>query len=438
MDKEPIALQPHHNVDKTTTTPEDGFDDSEAGSVTKSCGENLAEDEDVSASRESHLLARRRQLQNSVTGLYMFDKLNLTCERHHDDGPSHRRTGWALCSTPTNLVVHKRWVVLQDRKMIWQTSYDALRCTAVVDFDLVKCTVRRDWVATGEDGIDLWGSLMRSSCCARIRGNKFRISLMLTDLPGTCFELHFEHEGQADSWARDIETMISNSTLERSPDLAFLNLSIPKWWKVPRISPVELEAMAQSCDILLFRCPGAFPRVIRSVSRCRFDHVGILLKLADGKLALLEAVGSEGVIVTSWDAFIAFQLENLYPEIAFRKVTCTRTPETLQAFQNWVSSVIGKPYSLSSVGKRKSLDGHQDAFFCSCLVAEGLKTIGALPRGTLASEQFWPGSFSIETSHRFEWCEGCGFDGEERTIDFALRGPEELARVRHISEKLEA
>ncbi|CAJ1424189.1 unnamed protein product [Effrenium voratum] len=198
------------------------------------------------------------------------------------------------------------------------------------------------------------------------------------------------------------------------------------WWKVSRISPDTFKEIADTGDILLFKSSGAFPRLIRAASQGasmagRYDHVGLILKLEGGAIGILEATGNEGVGLCTWRNFLSNNWQALYPELALRRVRCNRSPEKMQALQEWVGSVIGKPYniSVSKLRHRGSTGGNQQDFFCSQLVAEALKVMEVLPRGQRDSAEFWPASFSAK-SPGLETCDGCSLDPEDLTIDFGL------------------
>merc|ERR1712039_684440 len=83
-----------------------------------------------------------------------------------------------------------------------------------------------------------------------------------------------------------------------------------------------------------------------------------------------------------------------------------------------MGSVVGKPYSLtvSKLARRNSAEAA--GYFCSELVAEGLKVLKVLPRGK-SSTQFWPSTFEARNSGRLETLPGTSF-GDELVIDFRL------------------
>lgn len=189
-------------------------------------------------------------------------------------------------------------------------------------------------------------------------------------------------------------------------------------------APEKFVHIAQTGDVLLFRSEGTAPMIIRAASGGHFDHVALILKLHDGTLALLEATGNLGVGVCTWTEFVENSWQNLYPEIAIRRVRFQRTAERLSALEAWCFAVNGKPYSLtiSKLRQRESVSSgavsESNSFFCSELVAEALKVLGVLPRG-LSSSQWWPSSFETSQQLPVETCPHASF-GEQLTIDFSL------------------
>jgi len=195
------------------------------------------------------------------------------------------------------------------------------------------------------------------------------------------------------------------------------------WWKVKRVTPEKFVHVAQTGDVLLFRSEGTAPMIIRAASGGHFDHVALILKLHDGTIALLEATGNLGVGVCTWNEFVENKWQNLYPEIAIRRVRFQRTEQRLSALEAWCFAVNGKPYSLtiSKLRQRESVSSgasESNYFFCSELVAEALKVFEVLPRG-LSSTQWWPSSFETSQKLPVETCSHASF-GEQLTIDFSL------------------
>lgn len=200
---------------------------------------------------------------------------------------------------------------------------------------------------------------------------------------------------------------------ERQTDKA----TASRWWQVTQIDLKKFEQIARTGDILLFRSPGNMPMLIRTASGGCYDHVALILKLSGGTIALLESTGVQGVGLVTWEEFVARKWHLIYDELALRRVSFERTDVLITALQQWAISVLGKPYGIT-VGKlmeRKSISAggaKQDGtFFCSELVAEALKVLKVIPRGT-ASSQFWPSTFESSQSMSIEMLPGCSFDEE--------------------------
>mmetsp|Transcript_117515 Transcript_117515/g.365291 ORF Transcript_117515/g.365291 Transcript_117515/m.365291 type:complete len:288 (+) Transcript_117515:1289-2152(+) len=242
------------------------------------------------------------------------------------------------------------------------------------------------------------------------------------------FELRAESAAAGEAWvsalARHIE--LAEACAKRVPG-QLDSFGRGHWWKVKRISPTKFAQIAQTGDVLLFRSAGTAPRIIRAASGGRFDHVALLLKLADGQLGLFEATGNLGVGLCTWQEFLENEWHLLYSQLALRRVRFPRTPERLLPLEAWCAEVNGKPYSLTvtKLRQRESVSAGGGAgdgsFFCSELVAEALKVLGVIPRG-LSSTQFWPSSFEAAQGLPVETAPDSSM-GEELTIDFGLERP---------------
>ena len=66
------------------------------------------------------------------------------------------------------------------------------------------------------------------------------------------------------------------------------------------------------------------------------DHVGLVLRYADGRVVLFEALGGSGVLLTDWKEFLANKWYEPYKKIVYRRLQCKRTPETLAAFEHFI------------------------------------------------------------------------------------------------------
>lgn len=123
----------------------------------------------------------------------------------------------------------------------------------------------------------------------------------------------------------------------------------------------------------------------------------MVLRCQDGKIALLEATGIDGVNIILWDDFLNYKWHLLYSRLAYRQLIYERTDEVLSKLEQYIKDVYGKKYVLSfkKVVKRTSNrePGTEENFFCSELVASAYKKIGILPSNIPACF-YWPGHFS--------------------------------------------
>jgi len=323
-----------------------------------------------------------------------------------------------------------RWLTLKDRRICWFDGPELEEFRGVVDFELVEAEVEVTWDPLDSKADEAapqrsWCDAGGLVCLPRRDEVGFRICIAGST---RAFEMCVPSLREGESWVsalaehlQDADARCIDAGRFRADQLDVFASGRFQWWKVSRISPETFSRLADTGDVLLFRSKGAMPRVIRTATGGHFDHVAMILKLDGGKLALLEATGNVGVSLVIWKEFLEHEWQLLYPELALRRVRFPRTAENLQNLQRWVRSVVGKPYALKfqSLRQRDSVGGNQQEFFCSQLVAEGLKVLGALPRGEFASESFVPSSFSCQSSPIL--CSpGCSFDPEDLTIDFSL------------------
>jgi hypothetical protein len=133
----------------------------------------------------------------------------------------------------------------------------------------------------------------------------------------------------------------------------------------------------------------------------RADHVAIILKYSDDSVVLFEAVGQQGVILTTWKFFMERNFQRLYTKVAFRKLHCRRDEEFFDKMEEFVRKSFGKKYGLTTkkLFEKKSIrikpDEYPD-FFCSELVAALFKYLGGLhplfgSAGSLPSKAFYFG-----------------------------------------------
>lgn len=371
-------------------------------------------------------------------------------ENSAEVAPLPGKAGWVEKANRSWFVPWKwRWLVLRDKQLRWFEDETETSSLGVLDFELIAAEVVRFSEGSSEPGEHLAlaprarGS--RSSCCSgrkNCSGVDFRL-LFASNPFGTsflicprgssrAFEMRLPTKAEADEWVDALLLHIQHADRPKVSVSSFSTFE-DDWWRISRIPPERFEELADSGDVLLFRSKGNMPRLIRAASGGgRFDHVALILKLAGGKIGLLEATGNEGVGVVLWETFIANQWQKLYPELAVRRCRFPRNPERLARLQSWTATVLGKPYSLTvdKLFRRYSAANGRpkdEDFFCSQLVADGLKVLGVLPRGR-SSTQFWPSTFSAKMGP-LECLPGCSFDAEDLTIDFSLEDTAQHAKA---------
>eukprot|EP00930_Biecheleria_cincta_P019812 TRINITY_DN15040_c0_g1_i1.p1 TRINITY_DN15040_c0_g1~~TRINITY_DN15040_c0_g1_i1.p1 ORF type:complete len:503 (-),score=86.52 TRINITY_DN15040_c0_g1_i1:318-1826(-) len=354
------------------------------------------------------------------------------------------KSGWVkkVCSSWIIDNWQWRWLVVRGRRVSWYDGPDMIKTHGAIDFELVEVDIEQLWEAQPSSRLGAPSSTTASSTGSLFCGPRGRTCVDLDIFSSSgkqdqevafricaagskrAFEMRVASAKEGSEWVSAIAAHLADAAVRCNGRARMQVDQLGRaWWRISRISAATFASLAQTGDVLLFRSPGALPKLIRMASSGgRYDHVGLILKLEGGKIGILEATGNEGVGLVTWDTFLANDWQDLYPELALRRVRCPRQQEQLDALQEWVSTVIGKPYRLSysKLARRGSVGGNQADFFCSQLVAEGLKVLGVIPRGEKASSEFWPSTFSAKSAP-IHCVAGCSFDPEDLTIDFKLR-----------------
>ncbi|EGR34155.1 PH domain protein, partial [Ichthyophthirius multifiliis] len=138
-------------------------------------------------------------------------------------------------------------------------------------------------------------------------------------------------------------------------------------------------------DLLLFQTNNFNAHIQRAVTRSKYDHIAMAVKLKDGILRIFDTQGDEGVQLTEWDTY----------------------------------SVLGEKYGLNIIklGRQYSQVLSHDksnGFFCSELMAKAYKIIGLLDQEKSAC-QYWPKTFSDKYSNELKMLDGSKL-GKETSI----------------------
>lgn len=168
---------------------------------------------------------------------------------------------------------------------------------------------------------------------------------------------------------------------------------------------------ARNGDVLLFRGKARHCKMLRAVTRAKYDHVGLVVRGPNGTPFLLDATG-DGVCLHKFSKFIRKGWYKPYQYVAWRRLIfrdgekeLDKMPEQLQKkLHDFVEMVIGMNYriTISSLRTKKNQDhDERKGFFCSELVAAVLQQIGVLGPDPAAG-QYWPGTFANDTKHRLK------------------------------------
>lgn len=203
-------------------------------------------------------------------------------------------------------------------------------------------------------------------------------------------------------------------------------------------------------DVFLFQCDAPVSKLQRTLTGSHWDHLGLVVRRGEGApLELLEATSDGVVICELLSRVSAYNRDGFARRIGFRRLLIERTPEMLVSLCEFIKECLGKPYgftletllgrlevhdllgglgrlltgqqNISSSGEDTSVkliqveepsiesdtpktevedikDQDKSSFFCSEVVAMGLRRIGALRgnskgNGRRRSSTFFPGDF---------------------------------------------
>lgn len=212
---------------------------------------------------------------------------------------------------------------------------------------------------------------------------------------GSSKSFHFKARSQVefDAWAVALHCHITESVGAELPLIK--TTQVRKYWRKNFITMEQLRTSAQTGDLLLFKSKSAGGFALRIISESDYDHVGMLVTLANGKLFLLEALGKTGVQLVNFEHFLANEWQRLYKKITHRPLICQRTSEFFDKFKTYTRMWIGKPYRLN-MKQVMNTNPHTEefsSFFCSELVAAMYMKLGLLSESVPAAD-YWPRSFS--------------------------------------------
>jgi hypothetical protein len=301
------------------------------------------------------------------------------------------RTGWLQKKSPKFLIGWQwRYFELNHKKLYYFKNTVGRKPKGVINFDLVNVEV-----------VDVKDS------------NEFVIA------PVGCkrrFRIRAESVVAKRAWLSDLEDhLVLSEGRSRRPDRI---VSMKEWWRTDRISELQFSTVADTGDILLFRSLDATSKLQRVVLSSKYDHVALVIRYANGELALLEATSLDGVSIVRWQDFMVYRWYVYYQRIVFRHLETNRDEEMILRLQDFICKVKGMQYLINPISliQRRDPTGPDQGFFCSQLVASAYKAIDVM-HPAVASVSVLPGHFSYEADLQMI---GSSFLGEEQLIDFEL------------------
>mmetsp|Transcript_37502 Transcript_37502/g.86523 ORF Transcript_37502/g.86523 Transcript_37502/m.86523 type:complete len:487 (+) Transcript_37502:27-1487(+) len=409
------------------------------------CAGGAAEDGPATPEVDEYV-RRGRPAKPTMPGLTL-QLLSQTMSRHGLDGleasgtfekrQPHWVDGW-----------RQRAYILRQRKLLYFDEAWPDRPCGVLDFGLLRFHLHCAWLE-GDNKQVRWSC---EQCSNQAPAGYVVFYLRPAKFPDKVFA--FRGEAQAMKELASKLALLIRSELPDKMLTGSAAASQKNFWRYPFVKESTFLDQADTCDILLFRsrveaCPGA--KLQRTLTTAAYDHVGMVVRGAAGKVHILEALGGHGVYREEWHTFLSLGWHECYSHIVWRKVYFRRTELQMQHLQQFLASAMGANYGLDMgklfLGRKNSIgfdadgtpisqaqsgaspasDLYSDAFtlenpqeddnrtyFCSELVAACLKRVGVLA-GSTASTQYWPGNFSQQSGRALS-LQPDTFIGEELVI----------------------
>ena len=155
-------------------------------------------------------------------------------------------------------------------------------------------------------------------------------------------------------------------------------------------------------DVLLFKCKQPHTAVIRGVTNCKWDHVGMVALDGSGELIMLEACVL-GVRSFPLHRRVHEYRRHFADAIGWRRLLANRSEAGAAACRAFVEEVDGKRYDYNPLKILFTLrdrrggggassgggGGTENAYYCSELVCALWQHVGFMQRGCRAAS-FWP------------------------------------------------
>ena len=117
--------------------------------------------------------------------------------------------------------------------------------------------------------------------------------------------------------------------------------------------------MADTFDILLFKCNTSGGKIIRTYTGSEFDHAAMVLKFGSepDDVFFMEATSNQGVSLKRYSG-MKFTIGSFYSKIVLRHLEWERPEMSLDVLERFIEQAQGRDYnfSLSMLRKRQTVN----------------------------------------------------------------------------------
>ena len=115
------------------------------------------------------------------------------------------------------------------------------------------------------------------------------------------------------------------------------------------ISEQQFVNLADTGDILLFRCKQLGSAITRTFTNSHFDHVAMVLKFETDpdEVYFVEATSNKGVSIARWSMIRRF-VGDFYEQIVLRHLEAERTDTMIDKLEVFLKEAVGNRYGIST------------------------------------------------------------------------------------------
>ncbi|CDW89888.1 ph domain containing protein [Stylonychia lemnae] len=272
-----------------------------------------------------------------------------------------------------------RYVTLKDHKMCYFEKEGDVDPKGVINFDLAKADVKF------------------------IDKKTFQIIIEGSE---RSFMFRSHEDAITEDWVNEIKRHIS--VAGKRPSTCILNTK-SMFWRFDTISEQQFINLADTGDILLFRCKQLGSKITRTFTNSHFDHVAMVLKFETDpdEVYFVESTSNRGVSISRWTMIRKF-VGDFYEQVILRHLEVERSDALIDKLEIFLKEAVGNKYGISTSKllfqrntvkpkKNKYIDDDR-TFFCSELVAKAYKVLGIMEDDGRPSNYFYPASFSSKST----------------------------------------